>query len=188
MPVLTRPSFGRFVLMWANDPAYSKTDMVKHTSVIRELGAQGLHGLTCRQLYVDQVTIVFRNANKIPSVQFWPGDSAAYALDVETQNLQLVLRPGLIHPVYVDQKSVRLDQQHYVYSSSLALHNNATVVDGYTMKVYRPIRDVPVATQYHNVGQLELELVFPILRMGGIFAQIPDNRVAYVIVEFAYEE
>lgn len=189
---LTRPGHTRFTLMWANDTGFTKTNMLRHTSVLRGLGEGGLYGLTCRNLYVDQITVVYRDATNIPSGQFVTGDGSAYTWNLETQLLHLSVSPGLVQNAWTTKPENPDTVQHaYTYSGTYTQHNTGQVtLEGYYVKVYRPTRDLPVAVNLQNVGNLGFHLIFPMIFLSPTFPYVdmPDYRVQYVLLELSVEE
>ena len=189
---LTRPAQSRFTLMWANDADFTKDNMLRHTAVLRGVGESGLHGLTCRNLYVDQITVVYRDPSAIDPGQFIPHDSASFTWNLETQVLHLGVSPGLSQNAWTVKPNHPENVQHaYQFSNSYTQHNTGQMtLEGYYVKVYRPTRDVPVAVNLQGVGNLSFHLLFPLIFLSPTFPYVdmPDYRVQYVIVELAVEE
>lgn len=177
--------------MWANNAEFTKTDMIRHTAVLRGVGSAGLYGLTCRCLYVDQVTVVFRDPATI-TTQFENGDTAQYTWNLETQVLHLQVNPGVVENAWTRRSNMNNDslEHAYTYSTSMTQHFTGQItLEGYYVKVYRPTRDLPVAINLQNAGNLNFHLHFPMIFMDAKTPNdMPDYRVMYVIVEFSIEE
>lgn len=178
--------------MWKNSDQFDKTDMVRHPILLRGVGDAGLRGLTCSNLYIDQITIVFRDPASMNPSEFWPGDSALYTWNIETQTLQVGVNPGLENGTWTQQSEpvTRLERA-FTYSGSYTQHGlGQLTLENYYIKIYRPNRDLPVATNLQNVGNFILHLQFPLIYLDTktFRVDIPDNRIQYVVVEFSAEE
>ena len=189
---LTRPHHSSFTLMWANNATFTKNNMVRHTAVLRGVGEGGLHGLTCRKLYVDQITVVYRDPNSIQSTQFVAGDSVNFTWNLETILLHLGVTPGLVQNAWTVKPNNPDNVQHaYQFSNSYTQHNTGQIsMEGYYIKVYRPTRDVPVAVNLQGVGNLSFHLMFPMIFLSTTFpyVDLPDYRIQYIIMEMSAEE
>lgn len=182
---LTQPSAQHFTVMWCNHPTNYDLPMVQHTAVLRGIGSGGIHGLTCRNLYIDQITVMYREPTSI--TQFAQDDISAYTFDTETDNLHVMLTPGDRYQAWAHRLGENDFKPVYTYSGVFVRIPSSSTY----LKSYRPVRDLPVARNLHNVSNFQFHLQFPVLSMFNNSMKtrdFPDYRIKYVIIEFSVEE
>lgn len=191
---------GKFSIQWVNDATDHQRDMTRHTVMLRRghTTHHGYPGLSCEELYLDQVYIVFRPTNQIGASEFVAPDSTNYNWHVETDQLLVNTDPGFKYPLY----SVGGDTADHVttahnpvsltaYSCALTVIPGGEGIEDYWCRTYRPIRDMPIAVNLHDVNQIQLELLFPLLLDNSIhpsLRQIPNYRILRVVCEFSTRE
>lgn len=159
--------------------------MVQHMAVLRGIGSGGIHGLTCRNLYIDQITILYREPGTI--TQFAQDDNSTYTFDAETENLHVLVTPGDRYQAWAHRIGENDFKPVYAYSGVFARIPSSSTY----LKSYRPVRDLPVARNLHNVSNLHFHLEFPVMSMFNSTLKtrdFPDYRVKYVIIELSIEE
>ena len=174
--------------------------MSSHAVMLRR-GHTTIHGqpgLSCKELYLDQVYIVFRPTNQITANEFIAPDSSSYNWHVETDHLLVTTEPGFRYPLYSVGASTE-DHQTTAYNPvSLASYSCALSVtpgteggDDYWCRTYRPIRDMPIAVDLHDTNEIRIQLLFPLILDNSInptLRQIPDYRILRVLCEFSTKE
>lgn len=189
---------GKFSLQWVNDFNYKRPMNTARFNLRDALSAQGEAGLTCRQLFLDQVHIQFRPTPDIKATEYRVGDSDT--LDWINESLQLYVRltPGVRHTLYTsgvphneaEGSSTSNPQRSLVYSAALC-SAWATSGDGDDTfcKSYRPVRDLPVLVNGNQVSELQVDLLWPLMqgdptRMA--WWSMPDYRMIRIICEFSF--
>lgn len=188
---------GKFSIQWVNDPSDHKRNMTRHTVMLRRghTTHHGFAGMTCKELYLDQVYIVFRPTSQITANEFVAPDANTYNWHTETDQLLVSIDPGFKFPLY----SVGSNTEDHVntaynplaissYSASLSVTPTPEGPEGYWCRTYRPIRDNPVAIHLKDISQLDIELLFPLLLDNSInptLRQVPNYRILRVLCEFS---
>ena len=188
---------GKFSVQWINDPNDHGREMTSHTVMLRRGHSthHGYPGMSCRELYIDQVYIVYRPTDQITVGEFVAPDNATYNWHTETDHLLVNTSPGFQYPLY----SVGGDTADHVttsynpvslasYSCALSVTPGGEGVEDYWCRTYRPIRDIPVATNLHDVNELRIKLMFPLLLDNTInqsLRQVPNYRILRVLCEFS---
>lgn len=183
-----------FSVMWQNNTNHNRP-MSTHTFRLRDLGLPLYDGVT---VHVDQVTVIFRptsGTGAIGATEYVAPDSSAFPWHTETDQLMLRCTPGVRHTLYVgDDPSVTLGggdvqpvQRACTYSAALAVTPGSPGDESYWVRVYRPVRDMPVVQDASNLSEWTLELFFPFLmgdqRMNR--NSVPDYRILKVLCEFS---
>lgn len=189
---------GKFSIQWVNDPTDHQRTMTRHTVMLRRghTTHHGIAGMTCRELYLDQVYIVFRPTSQITAGEFVAPDANDMNWHAETDQLLVNTDPGFKFPLY----SVGGDTEDHIhtahhpvtvssYSAALAVTpTSEDPAEGYWCRTYRPIRDQPVAIHLKDVSQLDIELLFPLLLDNSVnptLRQVPNYRILRVLCEFS---
>lgn len=188
---------GKFSIQWINDPTDHRRNMSQHTVMLRRGHSthHGYPGMSCKELYLDQVYIVFRPVNQIGAGEFVAPDNNTYHFHVETDQLLVNTDPGFKYPLY----SVGGDTADHVntsynpvslasYSCAMTVTPNAEGTEDYWCRTYRPVRDMPIAANIHDVNQINIELLFPLLLGNGnnpSIRQVPNYRIMRVLCEFS---
>lgn len=200
----------KFSVMWTNN-----TDMTRGMSTFRvtlrdPLGERSDHpahgGITCEELYLDQVHIKFRPTGSISTGEppffapreFIPGDSPDLHWRAETMELYVALTPGVRYSMYtqraqtdaVDETEGFVVQPNRTLQYSSALYLTPSVgIDGdnFWNRTYRPLRDIPVAYDLHMVSEMTIELLWPLLQGDDrmVSWRVPDYRIISVICDFS---
>lgn len=177
------PRQSAFTLMWTNNATHSDV-MTSRRVLMRTWSAPG--GITCKNLHLDQVFIIFRPTSDIASLEFKTGDDDTKTWRAETLQLYVRMDPGNEYPVFEGtQGSTPL-----TYSCAMAVTPDVEGVEDYWCRSYRPLRDLPVATDLHGCTEMRVELLFPTLFRNptpGTLEQIPDYRILKVICHFSAE-
>lgn len=201
----------KFSVMWANN-VQSTRDMGTFRVTLRDpLGERSDHpahgGITCDELYLDQVHIKFRPSGTISTGEapfftpreFIPGDSPDYHWRAETMELYVAISPGVRYTMYtqraqteyVDEtESGMVVQPNRTLQYSSALYLTPSIgIDGdnFWNRTYRPLRDIPVAYDLHMVSELTIELLWPLLQGDDRVKswRVPDYRIENVICDFS---
>lgn len=183
----------KFALVWTNDSMTHNQPMSRRTCTLRDVGGRG-GPLTCRELHLDHVQIVFRPNADIGALEFQSGDSALFTWRVETSELMIRTKPGQQHTLFTmglnranGPTSNREPNRSVVYSLALSLTPDVQGTEDYWARTYRPIRDLPIAVNLQNVSELDIELLFPLLFDDPLapLAYVPDYRILKVYLEFS---
>jgi hypothetical protein len=196
----------RFSVMWMNIPhaPWNRT-MSQHSFPIRDLLPLARdHPLETWDVYLDQVHLILNPPNIVNAAindltlpALASGD--ALNLDFRSETYQLMVRfepngernvlytEAALDPNRTDRVASMIVP--LVYSSSLFLTPSVDSGDQYN-RVYRPIRDLPIAQNLSasfNSGPLTVELLWPILvaNSPGILQAIPNYRILRVICDFS---
>lgn len=195
---------GKFSLQWVNDTASGFTRPM--TSVRFNLrdpqGGWGLHGpsaggLACERLHLDQVHIQFRPTTDIRIDEFRAGDDDKKDWRAETQEVYVRCTPGTRHPLLtrslrqsISQESVREPNHSLTYSAALqVVPYTGLAEEDVWCRTYRPLRDLPVATDLSDCSELQVDLLWPLLQghvMETAWWNVPDYRILRVICDFSY--
>lgn len=188
----------RFSLMWVNDSTTHQRPMSSCRMTLRDAGgdAQGQSpgGLTCGALYLDQVHIQFRPSEEIAAGEFQPGDSADKSWRAETMELYVRTSPGRRSVCYVLGAQDPVQDAHgsvrphvsLVYTAALHLVPDVGGSEGLSCRSYRPLRDLPIATNLQNVSELTVDLLWPLLQADPRTATwyVPNYRILRVVCDF----
>lgn len=195
----THPHYHQFSVLWNNNAQYNRP-MSHQTFTLRDAGGPGqIHGLTAKELHLDQVTVWFRPSDRIDPSEFAPGDGVAYSWTGETRELLVRTRPGhrfTMHAItnegsqHMDQETIREPLRSIQYSAALSqVPNGGTSSDTTTkwIRAYRPVRDLPVAQNLSGVSEVEIELLWPALFADGemIYQKVPDYRILKILAQFS---
>lgn len=189
----------RFSMMWVNDPATHQRPMSTCRMTLRDAGGDAMGqshgGLTCSALYLDQVHIRFRPTTEIASGEYTGGDSASRTWRDETTELYVRTSPGrrsvcytlaAQDPIQPSDGTVTQPRVSLVYTA--ALHVTPEASDTATVRTYRPLRDLPVATYLSNVSELTVDLLWPLLQGQAATTPgswyVPNYRIDRVICDF----
>lgn len=184
----------QFSVMWQNNLQHNRP-MSRHTFRLRDLGLPLYDGVT---VHVDQVTIIFRptsGSGAIGDAEYVAPDSKEFPWHTETDQLMLRCSPGTRHTLYVgddpsdaqNQEAASGVQRVCTYSAALAVTPNQVGDESYWVRIYRPIRDIPVVQDTSNLSEWTLELFFPFL-LGDkrvLRTSVPDYRIFKVLCEFS---
>lgn len=192
---------GKFVVQWSNDTSDFKRPMSSHTVNLRQghTTRHGHQGLDCEELYLDQVYIMFRPTNEIGANEYKAPDADTFDWHTETDQLLVRTNPGFQYPLYAVQGNTTSDHITSAHNPTLGLTFSQSLTvkdpgaknvdDTYWCRTYRPVRDLPIATHVHNVGTLQIDLLFPVLLDAVSSMQsVPDYRILRVICEFTTKE
>lgn len=197
----------RFAVMWINPTAPWNREMSRHTFPLRDwLPPSGRENpFETWDIYLDQVHLILNPVDALveaaadPASGFgWKtGDSADYDYRVETYHLLVRFDPaGQRHLLYAEpatdptrEDGVRSVVVPVQYSGSLFLHPGVDSGDKHN-RVYRPVRDLPVAENvapYQFGESLTVELIWPVLlaNASNVPTKIPDYRVLRVMCDFS---
>lgn len=191
-------STGKFSLQWVNTSDKKRPMCSVRFSLRDALSEHGEGGLTCRQLFLDQVHIHFRPSDAIATEEYMPGDKKDLEWVTETLQLYVRLSPGARHTLYtsgvplieVDPSTVPHPQRSLVYSTALsAAHATSADGDDSFCRTYRPVRDLPVLEYASRLSDLQVDLLWPLLQgnpTGTAWWSVPDYRINRVICEFSF--
>ena len=192
----------RFAMMWVNDTQSNNHSrpMSSCRMTLRDAGGDAIGqspgGLTCRALYLDQVTIQFRPTDEIAANEFMRGDDATKDWHQETLELYVRTSPGRRsvcytlggdQPVQLSDGTVK-PQVSLVYTAALHCVPDTEGSGNGRCRTYRPLRDLPIATHLHNVSELTVDLLWPLLQASGTGTStswfVPNYRILRVLCDF----
>jgi hypothetical protein len=146
--------------------------------------------LSCDELFLDQVYILFKPSSTIPLTTFQDGDGIDKTWRAETRELAVRVRPGMTYQLYsrADTLPEQSAQATLEYSTILEPVPTGQAPEELWCRTYQPLRDVPVARGYHSVGQITLELLWPCLEADNrtTFTHVPDYRIEKVICNLSW--
>ena len=172
------PPAGKFSFLWSNSPDGSE----KMLNKVLRLPAGTL---TCKQLFVDRITIVQKPTEAI--LKFDSPDHPNATWRAETYNLFIRLNgtEGLNHPVYVFRAGASTQQ----YPSQISNYGQSFIIDSDVegdhdrwCVMYKPVRDQPIAVNLKQTESFDISMFFPLHGMN-----MPDYRVDSMLVEFSYQ-
>lgn len=188
----------RFSLMWVNDPTTHSRPMSRCRMILRDAGGDALGqssgGLTCGALYLDQVDVQFRPTADIGSTEFQSGDNATRDWRDETTSLYVRTSPGrrsvcytlgAQEPLQTSSDGAVIPRTSLIYTTSLHIVPEASTSE--LVRTYRPLRDLPIATQLTNVSDLTVDLLWPLLQGKSVGPGewfVPDYRLDRVLCDF----
>lgn len=203
----------QFTVLWTNNNNFTRKDMTKVPVSFRHLGDHATGGLSCKAVYIDHIKIVYRPSDSIDNAEFVEGDDVDHTWRAETSDLMVRMSPGVRNTLLLVEDSTNHQKANtsatewenrnlsgygvhrqtwpgLVYSCSLTLAPNVDGNEDYWVRTYRPVRDVPCAHHWTGIGEIELELHFPMLLASGIFgnryfASVPDYRIVTVMIQFS---
>ena len=187
------------MVMWNNDTTAGQfnRNMSEHRIVLRGENhhhtEQGTHtGLTCSELHLDQVFIVFRPTANITATEFTSGDSANINFRAETIQLLVRTQPGYSHVFYfvpgdtADHLVSAISPiRRLLYSNAYTVTPDMEGAEDYWCRTYRPVRDNPIAVDMNNISDLSIELIFPLLTNVAWNNHVPNYRILTVMCEFS---
>jgi hypothetical protein len=190
----------KFSLLWSNNEDFSR-NMTRHTFRLRDFGGYVLRKGDA--VHLDQVFIIFRPSSDIPMSSFAPGDNQNLTFRAETMQLMVRSDPGARHVLYSEEAlpqkydpfapfssdgSVGTTQRSTLYSCALSLAPDVEGSEDYWCRTYRPIRDLPMISQFQgDLSELTLELIFPLLLADSrsVVTKLPDYRILKVYAELS---
>jgi hypothetical protein len=201
----------KFSVMWANNTAFTRSMSTFRVTLRDPMGDRSEHtahgGITCGELYLDQVHIKFRPTDTISTGEppffapreFIKEDDSTMHWRAETMELYVAITPGVRYSMftqraqteYVDESengTVVQPNRTLQYSSALYLTPGIGMDgDNFWNRTYRPLRDIPVAYDLNVVSELTIELLWPLLQGDDRVAswQVPDYRILSVICDFS---
>lgn len=183
------PSRNHLAIMWSNDATYSRT-MTRHTL---NLPNDPLDG---SRLHLDQVHIIYRPTTDI--TVFTTGDDNTKSWRAETSQLYVRTTPGDRHTLFAVSSSSPLYETSAstsvvmptTFSAALTVVPDSEGSEDLWCRTYRPIRDLPVATNLQQCREITVELLFPLLMADHrtTLSQIPDYRIIKVLCEFSLDK
>ena len=188
----------RFSLMWVNDPETHQRPMCTCRMTLRDAGGDAIGqspgGLTCGSLFLDQVVVEFRPTGDITASEYQTGDSATRDWLGPTGELYVRTSPGRRSVCYTLGASDTMQSPDgcvqprvsLVYTTALSLSPDANT-PGSNHRVYRPLRDLPIATHLQNVSELTVDLLWPLLqsdRSSHPSWFVPNYRITRVLCDF----
>lgn len=194
------PPARKFSVMWNNTPEYTRNMSSIRVTLRDPLGdpldGHSRGGITCDELFLDQVHIKFRPSDDITT--FAPGDAADLYWRTETMELYVATTPGQRFNLYahraqsmdVDHRDGTVAQPHRSLQYSSALFLSPAIGgddENYWNRTYRPLRDIPVALDLHMVSEMTIDLLWPILQGDdrAVSTRVPDYRILLVICDFS---
>lgn len=187
----------RFSLQWVNDPTTHLRPMSSCRVTLRDAGGdavgQSTGGLTCGALYLDQVIVELRPVADIGPTEYQDGDDSARDWWGPTAELYVRTSPGrrsVCYTLGADEHIQSVDgvvqpRAQLVYTAALSV-----VADGSVnahQRTFRPLRDLPVATQLQNVSEITVDLLWPLLQADRTHHPtwyVPNYRIARVLCDF----
>lgn len=188
----------RFSLQWVNDPITHQRPMSNCRMVLRDAGGDAIGqspgGLTCGSLFLDQVLIEFRPSTEIQAGEYQTGDDSARDWMAPTTELYVRTSPGRRSVAYTvgAQEAIQTPagavqpKSQLIYTAALSLVPDLTPVNG-PIRVYRPLRDLPVATHLQHVSEITVDLLWPLLQSDPVHHPtwfVPNYRIARVLCDF----
>ena len=187
----------RFSLQWVNDPTTHQRPMSTCRVTLRDAGGDAIGqspgGLTCAALYLDQVIVELRPVADIAPTEYQNGDSQDRDWWGPTTELYVRTSPGRRCVGYVlgANDAIQSTDGTVQPRASLVYTTPLTVVaDGGAtthQRIYRPLRDLPIATHLHNVSELTVDLLWPLLQADRTHRPtwyVPNYRIARVLCDF----
>lgn len=190
----------RFSMMWVNDPITHQRPMSSCRMTLRDAGGDAVGqcpgGLTCGSLFLDQVLVELRPVSDIDPAEYQGSDDPTQDWSGPMTSLYVRTSPGRRSVCYTlgsDAGSINQDSStsavqpraNLVYTASLTLVSDAG--GGPLQRVYRPLRDLPVATYLQNVSELTVDLLWPLLQSDPIRRPgwyVPNYRIERVLCDF----
>lgn len=192
---------GKFSIQWSNDTTDYKQPMSSRRVMLRRnmRTHEAYQGLACRELYLDQVYIVFRPSNTITASEFVAPDAATFDWHSETDQLMVRIHPGFEYPFHNINGNTNPDHvvtshnpdQVLAYSTTMCVKESGTknTDDHYWCRTYRPVRDAPVSGPLLDTSELQIDLLFPILQNSSNNQKtIPNYRILSVLCDFTYND
>lgn len=191
--------YHQFSVMWSNNGSHTRP-MSHQTVTLRDAGGPGqLHGLSAKELHLDQVTVWFRPSDQIATGEFVTGDTVDFSWTGETRELMVRTRPGhqfALHAVsnigsdHMGEDTIREPQRSLQYSVAMSqVPNTGSLADATArwIRTYRPIRDLPLFENLTCVSELEIELLWPALFADKDmpYQKVPDYRILKVLCQFS---
>lgn len=183
------PSRTHVSIMWSNNGAYTRAMTRYGVNLPND-------PLDCAKLHLDQVHIIYRPTADISS--FTTGDDNTKTWRAETSQLYVRTTPGDRHTLYAVSSTNPVNESSastnvvmpVTYSSALTVVPDTEGSEDLWCRTYRPIRDLPVATDVRNCRELIIELLFPLLMADHrtTLTQIPDYRIIKVLCEFSLDK
>lgn len=181
----------KFSVVWSNNETRTRS-MSQHVLTLRK-------GITCSNLHLDQVTVLFRPSSDIQPAEYLPGDDGTFSWRVETAQLMVRIRPGVEHVFYAvngdttnTDMFIKQPNESLIYSCSMCIAPNVEGVEDYWQRTYRPVRDIPVSRNLNDISEIDIQLLFPLLftttSTSGIkYSSVPDYRILKVYCEFSLD-
>lgn len=186
----------KFALTWTNTAALDRI-MRKHTFVLRDL-LPNTDGIW--DIHLDQVVVVFKPPDKVPTGLFLPGDNSTYTYEAECLPLMVRMDPlGERNVLYAEAANAPSTPQGdgpvttlalpIIFASSL--YATPGPYDGsWAWRSYRPVRDMPVIRGLEPdrfQEPLTVELLWPLLmaNVPNSLGFVPDYRILKVLCEFS---
>lgn len=178
MDRFTSPPTGKFSFLWSNRP--DGTDKMLNKVLRLPAGT-----LTCKQLFIDRVTVVMKPTEAI--LRFDPPDHPNATWRAETFNMLVRLNgaAGQNNPLYVFRQGASTQQ----YPSQISNYGQSFVIDSDVegdhdrwCLMYKPIRDHPIALDVNQMAEFDINIFFPLHGMN-----LPDYRIDSVLMEFSYQ-
>lgn len=187
----------RFSLLWINDPTTHQRPMSTCRMVLRDAGGdavgQSPGGLSCGSLFLDQVLVEFRPATDIEPSEYQQGDTVDRDWLGPTTELYVRTSPGRRSVCYTlganeivqSTDGTVQPRASLVYTTALSLLPDAS--GSANQRVYRPLRDLPVATHLQNVSEINVDLLWPLLQADRTTHPtwfVPNYRIQRVLCDF----
>lgn len=201
----TEEQHHRFTVMWINPSSPWNRRMSRHSFPLRDWLPPSKHPYELWDVYLDQVHLILNPVDNLTAAAADPtsgfswqkGDDANYDYRVETYQLLVRFDPnGERFMLYAEpavdptrEESARSVVNPVQYSSSLFLHPGTDLGDKHN-RVYRPIRDLPIAQNvapFQTTNPLSIELLWPVLLANDptVPTTIPDYRILRVMCDFS---
>lgn len=201
----SKTTMGKFAIQWSNDTANDyKQPMSSRRFMLRRTmrTPEAYQGLTCQDLFLDQVYIMFRPTPFIAQAEFVAPDSSSFDWHSETDNLLVRIHPGFEYPLHIVSGTTNPDHhqtsnnpdQALIYSAALSVKESGAknLEEHYWCRTYRPIRDAPVASNLIDASEIQIDLLFPVLQdlltSSNATRSVPDYRILRVLCEFSYTD
>lgn len=187
---------GKFALQWIQqDPTRSRSMNTVRFNV-REIQCAGGQGLTCEGLHLDRLLVWYTpNDAAILTGKFLGTDTNLKTWRAETKIVNIRVTPGERFTLLTrsktstDEDTVTHPTTHLIYSGSLhETPYTGGLNEDYWCRSYTPTRDSPVARNLHQVTELQLDLLWPLLQGDPTapFPFVPEYRLERVLAEFSY--
>ena len=184
---------GKFAVQWTNNATNNRAMSTHHVDLTAvQRTHQGERGLSCKKLFLDQMYVMFRPTSDINAGEFVAPDTNQFNFRAETTQMLVRIDKGFQYPLLAVPATTSTAKTSGIktnipltYSTAMTVTPEIDGNEDYWCRTYRPVRDLPVAINVENWGDLKIDLLFPVLIDNPIMQQVPDYRILRVLCEFS---
>lgn len=177
MDRFTNEPTGKFSFLWTNNSAGDE----KMLNKVLKLPAGTL---SCKQLFVDRITIVMKPTESITRFDYPDHPNASWRAETFNLFVRLNATSSQNNPIYVFRQGSTQNYPSQIsnYSASFVIDSDVEGDHDRWCLMYKPVRDYPIATSLSQQAEFDLSLFFPLHGLN-----LPDYRIDSVMVEFSYQ-